>query len=209
MFVENIVGDYVFPIKPNEFEKLKEISLKNKFEILEDSNTFYRKCLYSNKFSAIVFLNGEYDEEIKRTNLNYEKNLNILEELSEEIKFENLNLFYVNATCHEDFTHKFRIGLDKLPSAVVYDSYHKMFSTMSEEFNKENLKNLIADSFDRKIFFRLFDDPKMNFTQVFETNCANKKIKAKFIDFEKLDRIKSGQEDEDIEEEDNYVRKDL
>jgi hypothetical protein len=206
-FIETIVGDYSFPIKSNFFQIRKALSNIKKFNELEDSSTFYRRCIFSSNFCVIAFLNGDYDKEIKRVNLEYKKYLKVLDSVTEDNKYRNLNvdLFYVNATCHDELSAGFKVRLSQMPSVVVYDPYNKLFAKIQgeEEFKKFSIENFLSGAFEKKIPFRQIDINEVIFK---DTYCQEKSKTSKEVDYDKLDRVKRGLEDPDEdEEEENTV----
>jgi hypothetical protein len=201
-FIEIIIGDYSFPIKTNFFKIRKQIANLKKFNEMEDSSAFYRRCIYSSNFCVLAFLNGDYDRQINRVNLEYRKYLKILDSVTEDNKYRNLNvdLFYVNATCHDELSAGFKVRLSQMPSIVVYDPYNKLFAKIQgeDEFEKFKIENFLSGAFDKKIPFRQIEINEVTFK---DTNCQLKTKLSKDIDYEKLSRVNRGLEDPDEDEE--------
>ncbi len=207
-FVESFVGDYMFDIKPNQFRENKIKSSQKAFQPLEDSSEFLINCVYYPGNCLIAFLNGEYDSEIKRVNLDHKSNLNLLRNTQEDLgnNFPQMKMFYVNATCHGDFSASFEISLKKMPNMVLYQGQFKSYFKMNDEFTKENIESFVKGSFEGKRLFKKIEAEEILFAN---ENCSTKKDKLKEVDYEKIQRIRKGLEDEEVEEEENAMKKDL
>lgn len=208
VFLEAIVGDYSYKLKPNQFEINKALSKPDNLANLDEKSVFYKKCIYDSKYCAITFLNGDYDKEIKRTNLQFRDNLKIIKEISEEKNLASINtgLYYVNGTCFDELSHTFKVSVSHMPSIVVFDPQNKVYSKMNfKEFTKENIEKFLVEASSRKIMFRNLDG-EIDYKQ---KNCHEKITKSKEVDYDKLYRIKNGLEDAEDEEEENNVKRDL
>ncbi len=208
VFIEAIVGDYSYKAIPNQFDINKALSKPDNLVNLDEKSIFYKKCIYDSKYCAITFLNGDYDKEIKRTNLNFRNNLKLIKELSDEKDLSTINtgLYYVNGTCLDELSQTFKVSISHMPSIVVFDPQNKVYSKMNfKEFTKENIEKFLVEAASRKIMFRSLDG-EISYKQ---TNCFEKTSKSKEIDYDKLYRIKQGLEDAEDEEEENNFKRDL
>jgi len=204
-FIENIIGDYSSTkIKPNDFQLRKEESSSKKFTELEDSSTLYRKCIFSQEVCVFAFLNGDWDKESRRINLNFRNQLKILDKVSKETFFNQL--YYVNATCYDEFSQTFKVRVSSMPTMAIYNPQTKMYSKMKSDqtFDKKGILDFLSEVSGKNVFMRKLEDKDVNFK---ERYCKEKTTKSKDVDFDKLDRINAGLEDDDQEEEENLALK--
>ncbi len=118
------------------------------------------------------------------------------------------HFYYVNATCYNEFSANFKVRLSQLPTVVLYDPFNKMYAKMKadEPFEKSNILNFLTEAIERKTFFRKIDESEADFKEKY---CLEKKTKSKDVDFDKLDRIRQGLEDDDEEEVENKIKLDF
>ena len=189
------IGDYMMPYKL-PLTTVNPPKPKRKFTVIDEANygLFYRNCMYGKGLCAVVFLNGEYDKTVRRTNLNYSKMLRMIKDIPSDVdKFpygdKIDHYFYVNATCHDELVEYFKVRTGFLPTAVVYDSKFKLLNRMSmgEEFNLEKLGEFLDSTGDGKGLNRPLEPNR----DIFKSKeCAKIMIKhnvnLKFLDHEKI-----------------------
>ena len=93
--------------------------------------------------------------------------------------------------------------MSQIPSIVVYDPRGMMFSKIKSdiEFNYENIVKFLKDAKDHTVYFRSLKKNDIIFKN---KNCQSIIKKSKEIDYDRLDRIESGYEDDDDEEMENF-----
>jgi hypothetical protein len=148
-------------------------------------------------------LDGEYDKEIEKVNLDYKKLSNLVKDIPTKPKLHKYtNFLIVNATCHSELSNSFRVSLNKLPALAVYDSKFQTFTKMknSIEFTEENIYNFLIDAVESRAMYRKLNREKVIFK---EKDCKAVSKKVKRVDYDQQDNNKYGideDDDDDTEE---------
>jgi hypothetical protein len=194
----------MFPLQQTDSSSVE------KFLELEDSLQLYRKCIYGNNKCVFVFLNGEYDNKLRRTNLDFKKSLNVINEIpkNEMINRSYAHFYYVNATCHKEFNMPFKINKNNMPAVVVFDPVKKSYAKIDRrnlaDFELKTLEEFLQNAIYKHSLYIPIDNLKDIFQDKY---CQEIKHKLEEIDYERLARIAKGLED-DEEEEENVIEKD-
>jgi hypothetical protein len=144
-------------------------------------------------------LDGDYDKDIQAVNLDYKRLASIVSDIpSKQGLYDYTTFISVNATCYTELAASFRVSLNRLPQVVVYNSKLQMYSKMKAEFTEENVYNFLIDAVESRVMYRKLNRENVIFR---EKDCRNIKKKAKKVDYEKLDSMKYGYDDEDDDDD--------
>lgn len=194
-------------IENPHYKFLEKKVLYREFSEAKSELEFKKNCIQGPYGHCIMlFLNGEINKKKKIPNLKYIKNLSFMNKLILEDPFNKYYQFRnINATCHTELANSFKISKEKLPAIVYLNTQYGQYESFSDEFVEEN----ILEFFD-KIKNKRFQNNKIELKDVkFDfKNCEEIFTPMENIDYEKLERIKYGLEDEEFEEEANIPEKD-
>ncbi len=143
-------------------------------------------------------MNGELLPESKTPNLKFKRHLAWMNEVIQSADYAEFSQFYfVNATCHSELANSFKIGKKNLPALVYYNSQYQLYTKFDQKIKKFTKDN-VYEFLDKMLISKLpgiKTEPK---DVKFEFRNCKKVLKvAESIDFERLERIKLGLEDED------------
>lgn len=102
--------------------------------------------------------------------------------------------YFVNATCHSELANSFKVGKKNLPTIVYYNTQYQLYIKFDRKFVKENVYEFLDIMLSSKLAGNKVEpkDVKFDFK-----NCDKVLKVAESIDFDRLERIKLGLEDED------------
>jgi hypothetical protein len=194
------------------YKFLKEKTYIKEFTEGKSELEFKKNCVHSKLGHCILLLlNGEINMKKKIPNIKFRKNLSFMNKLILKDSYKKYHeLRFINATCHNELTHSFKVSKNKLPAIVYLDTQNYLYEVFSSSsYNDDFTEEKINEFFD-KINNKRFQSNKINAIDIkFDyKNCEKKKEVMDVIDYEKLDRIKYGLEDEEFEEELNLPEKD-
>ena len=78
----------------------------------------------------------------------------IFKNFTEVSKKRPTSFGYVNATCQEEFTSKFGVNLESLPSVVIYSYQKDVYSNLVGTFSVEDMSELISKTVSGRINFQ-------------------------------------------------------
>jgi hypothetical protein len=227
IFLENNIGlfkkDEKNLIENPHYKFFKQKNYIKEFTEGKSELEFKKNCIHSKLGHCIILLlNGEINIKKKIPNLKFRKNLSLMNKLFLKEPYKNYHeIRFINATCHNELANSFKISKNKLPAIVYLDTQNYLYEVfpssgsvsdngnLSTSNDNEFTEEKINEFFD-KINSRRFISNKINAIDIKfgYKNCDKKKDIMDIIDYEKLDRINSGLEDEDFEEEINLPEKD-
>ena len=85
---------------------------------------------------------------------NFEKNFEIFRNFSEISKKRPTSFGYINATCQEEFSSKFGINSESLPSIIIYSYAKDAYANLVGGFNEEDMTELINKAVSGRINFQ-------------------------------------------------------
>ena len=85
---------------------------------------------------------------------NFEKNFEIFKNFSEINKKRPASFGYINATCQEEFSSKFGINIESLPSIIIYSYNKDAYANLVGSFNVEDMTELINKAVSGRINFQ-------------------------------------------------------
>ena len=85
---------------------------------------------------------------------NFEKNFKIFQNFADVSKKRPTTFGYINATCQEEFTSKFGVNIESLPSIIVYSYNKDVYSNLVGTFSVEDMTELITKTISGKINFQ-------------------------------------------------------
>lgn len=108
------------------------------------------------------------------------------------------HLYYVNATCHDELAGSFKVGKSNLPSLIFYNTRYHLYQKLTLKFKQENIYEFLDKMTSSNLPGNKIEprDIKFDFK-----NCKRITNYAENIDFERIERIKYGLEDDDNIEE--------
>ena len=84
----------------------------------------------------------------------FDENMEIFKNFTEVSKKRPTTFGYVNATCQEEFTSKFGVNLESLPSAIIYSYAKEVYSNLVGTFSVEDMSELISKTVSGRINFQ-------------------------------------------------------
>ena len=85
---------------------------------------------------------------------NFEENFEIFKNFTEVSKKRPTSFGYINATCQEEFSSKFGINLESLPSIIIYSYTKDAYANLVGGFNEEDMTELINKAVSGRINFQ-------------------------------------------------------
>ena len=83
---------------------------------------------------------------------NFEENFKIFKNFTEISKKRPTSFGYINATCQEEFSSKFGINSEGLPSIIIYSYTKDVYANLVGNFNEEDMSELINKAVSGRIF---------------------------------------------------------
>ena len=117
---------------------------------IQNTNDLVKTCT-KKKLCVIGFFDMRPNDESKK---NFEENFKIFKNFTEIAKKRPTSFGYVNATCQEEFTSKFGVNLESLPSAIIYSYSKEVYSNLVGTFSEEDLNELISKTVSGRINFQ-------------------------------------------------------
>ena len=108
---------------------------------------------------------------MKKVKKKYEESFEIFKNFTEASKKRPTSFGYINATCQEEFTSKFGVNLESLPSAIIYSYAKEVYSNLVGTFSVEDLSELISKTV----------SGRMNFQRMQKDNAVLQDIKCETI----------------------------
>jgi len=171
-----------------------------KFKEANTELEFRKNCLHNPMGKCLILLlNGELLQELKTPNLKFKKDLYLLNNVIQANDYASFSQFYfVNATCHIELANSFKVGKKKLPTLIFYNSQYQLYTKFDKKFTQDNIYEFLDKMLNSKLPGNKIEpkDIKLDFK-----NCKKITKISENIDFEKLERIKLGLEDDDDVEE--------
>ena len=121
-----------------------EISFIKTTKDLETTCTKKKLCI-------IGFFDMRPGEEYEN---NFEKKLEIFQNFAEISKKRPTSFGYINATCQEEFSSKFGINSEGLPSIIIYSYMKDAYANLVGGFNEEDMTELINKAVSGRINFQ-------------------------------------------------------
>ena len=118
---------------------------------------------------------------------NFEENFEIFKNFSEVSKKRPTSFGYINATCQEEFSSKFGINSESLPSIILYSYSKDAYANLVGGFNVEDMSELITKAVSGRI----------NFQRMQKNNAVLQDIKCETIQ----PYVESNDDDDDIMQE--------
>ena len=118
---------------------------------------------------------------------NFEENFKIFKNFTEISKKRPTSFAYINATCQEEFSSKFGINSESLPSIIIYSYNKDVYANLVGGFNEEDMSELINKAVSGRI----------NFQRMQKDNAVLQDIKCETI----MPYVQSDDDDDDIMKE--------
>ena len=109
------------------------------------------KTCSKKKLCIIAFFDMRPNEDSKKK---FDENMEIFKNFTEVSKKRPTTFGYVNATCQEEFTSKFGVNLESLPSAIIYSYAKEVYSNLVGTFSVEDMSELISKTVSGRINFQ-------------------------------------------------------
>ena len=162
---------------PIDDDKPVEITFIQKTKDLETTCTKKKLCI-------IAFFDMRPGEDFEN---NFEKNFDIFRNFTEISKKRPTSFGYINATCQEEFSSKFGINTESLPSIIIYSYTKDAYANLVGGFNEEDMTELINKAVSGRI----------NFQRMQKNNAILQDIKCETIQ----PYVESDDDDDDIMKE--------
>ena len=183
IFLENNLGLFKKSekhlVENSHYRFIKENKFIKEFKEAKFELEFKKNCIHSKFGNCIMLLlNGEINMKKKVPNVKFRKNLSLMNKLFLENNSykDYYELRHINATCHDELAHSFKISKDKLPAILYLDTQNYLYETFTGEFNEENI-NEFFDKIDKK----RFQNNKINAIDI-KFNYKNCEKKTKIMD---------------------------
>ena len=85
---------------------------------------------------------------------NFQKNFNIFKQFINSSQKRTNSYGYINATCQEEFSSKFGINIDSLPSMIIYSYNKDIYANLVGKFNEEDMNDLINRAISGRMHFQ-------------------------------------------------------
>ena len=85
---------------------------------------------------------------------NFEDNFKIFKNFTELSKKRPTSFGYVNATCQEEFSSKFGINIESLPSIIIYSYSKDVYTNLVGRFNEDDMSELLNKAVSGRINFQ-------------------------------------------------------
>ena len=85
---------------------------------------------------------------------NFEDNFKIFKNFTEMSKKRPTTFGYINATCQEEFSSKFGINVESLPSIIIYSYTKDVYANLVGSFNEEDMSELLTGAVSGRINFQ-------------------------------------------------------
>ena len=118
---------------------------------------------------------------------NFEENFKIFKNFTEISKKRPTSFGYINATCQEEFSSKFGINSEGLPSIIIYSYTKDVYANLVGNFNEEDMSELINKAVSGRI----------NFQRMQKDNAVLQDIKCETI----MPYVQNDDDDDDIMKE--------
>ena len=134
----------------SSYKKSKDDKKPAEITFIQTTDDLVKTCS-KKKLCVIGFFDMRANEESK---IKFEENFKIFKNFTELNKKRPTTFGYVNATCQEEFTSKFGVNLESLPSAIIYSYAKDVYSNLVGTFSEEDLTELIAKTVSGRINFQ-------------------------------------------------------
>ena len=128
----------------------KEDNKPAEITFIQSTNDLVKTCT-KKKLCVIGFFDMRPNEESKK---NFEENFNVFKNFTEISKKRPTTFGYINATCQEEFTSKFGVNIESLPSAIIYSYAKDVYSNLVGTFSEEDLSELVTKTVSGRINFQ-------------------------------------------------------
>ena len=129
------------------------------------------------------------------SSVSFEKNFKIFKNFTEISKKRTTSFGYINATCQEEFSSKFGINIESLPSIIIYSYTKDVYANLVGNFNEEDMSELLNKAVSGRINFQRMQkdnavlmDIKCETIQPFEEKDDDDDIMKELLDEEKRKR---------------------
>ena len=185
----------------NEDKKPAEITFIQTTKDLENTCTKKKLCI-------IGFFDMRPGD---MSSVSFEKNFKIFKNFTEISKKRPTSFGYINATCQEEFSSKFGINIESLPSIIIYSYTKDVYANLVGNFNEEDMSELLNKAVSGRINFQRMQkdnavlmDIKCETIQPFEEKDDDDDIMKELLDEEKKKREEF---DKERNEEDESKKK--
>ena len=185
----------------NEDKKPAEITFIQTTKDLENTCTKKKLCI-------IGFFDMRPGD---MSSVSFEKNFKIFKNFTEISKKRPTSFGYINATCQEEFSSKFGINIESLPSIIIYSYTKDVYANLVGNFNEEDMSELLNKAVSGRINFQRMQkdnavlmDIKCETIQPFEEKDDDDDIMKELLDEEKRKREEF---DKERNEEDESKKK--
>ena len=143
-----------FHIKKKETEKKEEKEEEDdspaEVSFIQTTKDLVQTCT-KKKLCILGFFDMRPNEKSQE---NFEKNFKIFQNFADVSKKRPTTFGYINATCQEEFTSKFGVNIESLPSIIVYSYNKDVYSNLVGTFSVEDMTELITKTISGKINFQ-------------------------------------------------------
>ena len=85
---------------------------------------------------------------------NFEDNFKIFKNFTEMSKKRPTTFGYINATCQEEFSSKFGINVESLPSIIIYSYSKDVYANLVGTFSEDDMTELVNKAVSGRINFQ-------------------------------------------------------
>jgi hypothetical protein len=147
------------------------------------------------------FLDGRYGKESKKS---FRNSLRVLEEVLNKKENKPYYFAWVNATCEREFTEKFRVEVNDIPSVSVYIPSKNLFTNLIGSFDSDNINNLIQKTLNGKVHLNKIQTSDLRLKEI---KCSDiKEYNDSFEDDDILNELKEDIKRKRLEEEEEKKR---
>ena len=144
-----------FQIKDKESESSSSKRSKDdkkpvEITFIQTTDDLVKTCS-KKKLCVIGFFDMRPNEESKAK---FEENFKIFKNFTELSKKRPTSFGYINATCQEEFTSKFGINIESLPSIIIYSYSKDVYANLVGTFSEDDMTELVNKAVSGRINFQ-------------------------------------------------------
>ena len=134
----------------NSSSKGKDDKKPAKIVFIQNTKDLVDTCT-KKKLCIIGFFDMRANEESQKK---FNESFAIFKNFTEVSKKRPTTFGYVNATCQEEFTSKFGVNIESLPSVIIYSYQKDVYSNLVGTFSVEDMSELITKTISGRINFQ-------------------------------------------------------
>ena len=135
---------------PNTQKKSKEDNKPVEISFIQTTKDLETTCTQK-KLCIIGFFDMRPGDMYQK---NFEDNFKIFKNFTEMSKKRPTTFGYINATCQEEFSSKFGINVESLPSIIIYSYSKDVYANLVGTFSEDDMTELVNKAVSGRINFQ-------------------------------------------------------